>query len=331
MVQETENKKKKKVGELIVDNLQRFTILLISLVYIFQGIFNLTKKDATLVDILGNVGMSVAVGLILSSSFVSMGLKDGKKSPEFQTSLKVYGETKAKATPKLDKLAPWCEFKNVQELEYKKRDIIQAAGLSWKAYKFGYYDEHQEKLNEEQKQALERAKKCSISKLSSQELLSDLPSLNDKSLIFKNKSRFGQTEKEYQAKVGAQDAFFKIFIAVVCGLYGLTPLVTEENFGDVIAGVLWHTMQIIMWLTFGVTKYFNSKSFIENEYRQTHIIQKTEYLNEFIATMDNNPKVIEQYDDELEVDKYIIDFINKRKEIEDGRNKETNGDSAVSY
>lgn len=315
MGQETEIKKKKKLSDIIVDNLQKVTIVLISTVYIFQGVFALTKKNTSIIDILGSVGMSIIVGMVLTSSFVSMGLKDGKKSNDYQLSLKAYASTKVEATPDLDKLFAWCEYKNAQELESRKKDIIQGAGMNWKAYKFGYYNEHTERLNETQIKALEDAKKCSIVKLSSQELLSDLPNKNERKFsIFKINSRFGETESEYQRRISIKDAFIKVFIALVLGLYTLTPLITEENFLDVLSGVTWNMMQVIIWLTFGVTKYFNSKSFIENEYRQTHIIQKTEYLNEFIATIKNNPKVIESYEEDLEIDKYINEFINEKRQ-----------------
>lgn len=319
MIQETERKQKKKFAEVFKENLQKLTIALVSIIYITQGIFELSKKNTTLVDIIGSIGLSVSVGIILSSSFVSLGLKDGKKSEKMEHSLIAYAQTKVKATPNFDKLSAWCEYKNSQELMYRKKEIIQESGLNWKAYKFGYYEEHQERLNETQKQALEFAKNCSVPKLSSQELLSDLPHIKTgRMAILKNKrdahlSKFGQTEKEYQNKSNIQDIFTKLFIAIVCGLYGLSPLVTGDNISEVLAGVLWNTMQIVMWLAFGLTKYVNAKSFIEDEYRQTHIVQKTEYLNEFIATMENNPNVISEFDEDLEIDKYILEYISKKE------------------
>ena len=314
MTKETETNQKKKIGELLRENLQKITILLVSIIYITQGIFELTKKDTTILDILGNIGMSIVVGFIISSSFTSMGLKEGRGSDLFQNSLKVYGDTKVKATPHFDKLSSWCEYKNAQELEYKKKEIIQGVGLNWKAYKFGYYDEHTEKLNDIQKKAIEDAKNAKIYKLSSQDLLSDLPNKYGK--FNKRESKFGQTEREYKNKNNIYNFISKVAIAIVCGLYGLEPLINEENFKDVMAGVLWNAMQIVIWITFGVTKYINAKSFMEDEYRQTHIIQKTEYLNEFTVTMQNNPKVIEKYDEDLEINKYIEEYLKTKKEGE---------------
>lgn len=317
-----ENKQKKKISYIIKENLQKITILLVSVVYIVQGIFELQKKDATVLEIIGSVGLSIIVGIIISSNLTSMGLREGRNSELFQCSMKRYGETKSKATPYFDKISAWCEYKNFQELETKRKEIIQNAGLIWKAFKFGYYEEHQDKLSPKQLKALEQAKNAKIIKISAQELLSDLPKMKHH-VIFGKESKFGESEQDYRTRDNLVNTLTRLGLAVVCGLYSLEPLITQENSMEVLAGVLWNTMQIVMWLTLGIIKYSNAKSFIEDEYRQTHIIQKTEYLNEFIVTMQNNPKVIEDFDENKYIDEYIEDFILKIKNKEEIGN-ETN-------
>ena len=64
-------------------------------------------------------------------------------------------------------------------------------------------------------------------------------------------------------------------------------------------------------------KYANAKYFMEYEYRQSHVIQKTEYINEFYVTMENNPKVVEDFDEEQEIDKFILDFIKEKEKSKD--------------
>lgn len=311
-----EQREKRKFGEVLRDNLQKITIVLVSIVYITQGIFELAKKDASILEILGSIFLSVVVGTVISSNLSTLGLKDGRNSETFQNSLKSYGEAKAKATPNFDKLVSWCDYKNFQELELEKKDIIQSAGLNWRAYKYGYYDEHNEKLDENQKKALERAKHCSIIKLNSQDLFSDLSST--KHGVFGGKKigdKFGLTEKEFKTKSTANDLLIKVSMAVISGLYTLAPLITGENALEIIAGVIWNLLQVLIWLALGTMKYTSAKSFMEDEYRKTHIIQKTEYLNEFIITMQNNPKVIEEFDDSLEIDAYIESYLEEKERL----------------
>ena len=304
-----DTKEKRKFGDILKENLQKITIILVSIIYIVQGLFTIAKKDTSIWDILGSIAFSIIVGVVISSSMNSMGLKDGRKSQSFINSMKVYGETKEKATPYFDKLSAWCDYKNSVDLESQRKEIIQNAGLKWKLYKVGYYSKYKPEENEKIK-ALENANKCKIERLTSQQLLSDLPS--SKYI----KKRFGESEQEYKRRNAFFDTITKFITGIICGLYGLSPLITKDNFQEKMASVLWNTMQISMWLTFGVMKYVNAKSFIEDEYRQTHLIQKTEYLNEFIITIQNNPSVINEFDEDKEVQQYLDELMKEKENVE---------------
>ena len=67
-----------------------------------------------------------------------------------------------------------------------------------------------------------------------------------------------------------------------------------------------------MWLSFGFQKYIDSKYFMEYEYRQSHLVQKTELFNEFIVTMQNNPTIIYTYD--VNIDEEVDKFIKQKEE-----------------
>lgn len=320
-----ERKPRKKFVESFKEFFPKLVIIAISIVYISQGVFKITKRDTTLLAIFGAIGLSIIVGLVISANLKNMGLRDGRRSDIFLSSMKIYGDTKEKATPYFDKLFYWCEYKNDQELEVKKKEIIQSAGLNWKAYKVGYYEEHTERLSDKQIESVEKAKTCQIKRMTSQEILSDLPKM--KWGKFSDESRFGESEQDYKIRGFVFNTISRFFVGIVCGLYSLSPLLTQENFSQVIAGVLWNTIQILLWLALGIMEYSNSKDFIEVEYRQTHIIQKTELLNEFIVTMQNDPKKIEKYDEDAEIEQYIQDYIAQKarqreeEKVNDGQNE----------
>ena len=300
--------KDKKSTEALKNNLQKIIITLICLLYVAQGIFSIVKKDGTVLEILGDISLSIIVGVALSINFNSMGLKDGRNSELFQSSIATYGEAKVKATKYFDKLPNWCDFKNEQELEFAKKNIILEAGLNWKAYKYGYYKNKEvfnNKLDDKQKKEVLKADKLKIPKLTTQELLSDLPHI-------KSKNKFGRDINEYVSKNIASELFNKVFMSIICGLFGLEPIITGSNAAEIIAGILWNAFQIAIWIIFGVFKYNNSKSFIEDEYRQTHIISKTEYLNEFIITIENNVDFL-TLKEEAYVDKEIKKFIEEKE------------------
>lgn len=305
-----EEKEKKSVGEVVRENLQKIVIVIVSLIYIVQGLFTLQTKNATILDILGSIAISVVVGVIISASLNSMGVKDGRKSNAFIQSIKTYGETKEKATEYFDKLQAWCDYKNTIELEAKRKEVIQNAGLKWKLYKVGYYEKNTPK-QAEQVTAIDKAKHMKIEHLTPNQLLSDLP--NSKLM----KKRFGEDEHGFQVRNFFSDLVSRIGVGVVCGMFGLAPLITEDNVQEKLANMLWNTMQISMWITIGLTKYASAKAFIENEYRQTHIIQKTELLNEFIVTCQKCPEVFEKFDEDAELNEFIKELTNGREKSEE--------------
>ena len=317
----TNPKKKRKLVEILKENLQKIIIGAISVIYITQGLFQIKRKDATLWDIMGSIGMSIIVGSVIWGNLRIMGIRDGRRSEIFVASTKSYAIAKEKATPEFDKLSAWCEYKNDQELEAKRKSIVQGAGLNWKAFKLGYYDDEKNytRLNEKQVEAIQNARSCTIYRINSQEILSDLPSLANK-----NGNRFGESQREYLLKHEFTDVLMRVMVGMVAGMYGLSPLITGENASEIIAGVVWNTLQIIAFIAFGIYKYGQSKSFIEDEYRQTHIVQKTELLNEFIVTMQKNPDIVNKYEDDLEMEEYIKKYIEMKQKIKENNSNGTN-------
>lgn len=311
------NNNKKTFGDVLKDNLQKILLVIVSILFVLQGMFTIAKKDTTIVNILGSMSITAVVGITISNLYNRMGIKKGLNSPKTIASCEAYGKSKEKATPNLDKLSSWCEYKNSKELELAKKDIIQKAGLKWKAFKLGYYDEHKDKLSEEQKKSLEKAKNYEIDKITQSDLLT-------LSIATKNRSgkKFGKSIEAYNKENFLTDVGSKLAIGIIGGLYGLMPLITEENATTMIAGLIWNAMQLAVMFVFGLLKYSNAISFIEDEFRQDNIILKTEYLNEFNVTMMNNPKVIEEFDEEEEINDYINSLVEKKIEEKEKENDE---------
>ena len=283
-------------------NFQKILILLVSSLYIIQGAFKLTQTQASIVEVLGNAALSIVLGVTISNTLRSSGLQAGRRSDIFASSMKAYGEVKVKATPYFDKLSQWCLFKNNNELLEKRRDIIQRGGLHWKAYLHGYYDTHLNTLTSEQLKVYYKAKHAKIPKLVANELLSDLP------VSKTSRSKFGISEQTYKHSNVFFDIITKLTISIIGAYYMLEPILNQEG----VANIIWHTIQIGLWITLGILKYCEAKNFMENEYRQTHIVQKTEYLNEFVVTMQNNPTVIEEVEDNTGVTQDIEEFLREK-------------------
>lgn len=297
---------KNKITSAIKDKLQVIVIVFLSLIYILHGLFSFEETEKTVLEVLGEIAWSVTIGLVITVMFTGQGLKDGRTTELFKSSLKAYAEAKDKATPYFDRLATWCSYKNTHDLEIKKKEMLESSGLNYRAYQTGYYEAHPEKLNEDQVKVIEEVKKCTILRITQRELLSDMPRNQ-----FSEKHRFGETVFEYKTKDTFVEIISRLGIAIVCGLYTLEPAASADW-----AGLVWNLLQIAVWLGLGLQKYSNSKYFMEYEYRQSHLVQKTELFNEFVVTMQNNPNVIYTYDVNIdeEVDKFLAEKENLNEE-----------------
>ena len=89
-----------------------------------------------------------------------------------------------------------------------------------------------------------------------------------------------------------KDAIMMLFWSAIFSGYILMPIIN----GDTLPSVLWNTWQVICWVAGGVSKYQDAKDFMVNEYRQTHLVEKTETLGEFLSIMENNESLLDKYD-----------------------------------
>lgn len=278
--------------EIIKHNLSRIIIVLICITYIAQGMFVIVKADFDLETFIGRIGTSLICGLAIYTSMRESGIQDAKASDTYISSLQLYALTKSKIVKKY-LLNAFCVYKNKQAIEEKKQEILEQNGLDYTMYKKGKYDKNSvlySTLENEEKKALEIVEKQAfvVRSINTKYLLSDSPKLDKKKL---KKGEIAIEVSEYKRKSFFTDLFNMILWAAIFSLYGLEPI-TSGSWEK----ILWNTWQIICWISCGISKYLSSRNFIENEYRQSHLVYKIELLEEFIQILQDNPALIEPYD-----------------------------------
>lgn len=310
---------KKNIFKILKSKIYIIAIVVVSIFYVFYGLFNFEKTGKSVVEILGSIGMSFIIGLSLVNFLRKEGLKSARDDETYKNSLILYAEAKEKAKPYYDKLPAFCVYKTEQDKTNIKREIITNANLSYFKYLKGFYKDKQD-LEEYQKKAIEEANVVKIEPYQTSKILSDLPNEG----ILGIKSRYGRDEKQYIAQKNVSGILSKVIWAILSGYYTLGPLNSDN-----LPQAVWNALQIAIWLAFGSIDYANAKEFIINEYRQTHIIQKTSFLEEFITLMEKEPEKLNQYDDELMFKQYLENEEKKNNLIEENKEEkkgeETNG------
>lgn len=287
---------KKKVVDKLIGALDWFLLLLIGATYIAQGFFYFKRNDKSIFAIVGEGALAFALGLIFYVVLRSRGLRYGRKAEQFIASSELYAIAKEETKPFRNKTGAYCLFRSEQEFETSKRECIENAGLNYENWKKGIYTpELIEKmhLSDEQRRALIDVSKIKYEYIEPRQLYSDLPQMSERKR--KKYGRYGMGDKDYALSNNFRDGILMVFWAILFGGFALDKF---ENFS--VATVLWHCLQVVMWVGFGLYKFFQAYSFMINEYRQTHIIQKTEILNDFISLYKNNPKILDKYDYELQ-------------------------------
>lgn len=309
---EKATKKKNKVFENILSHLEILVIAIIGVLYVCQGLYQFAAKNATLVEIIGSIVESFIVGLMIYTNLRKLGLRAGRKDENFIASIGYYSNAKEKTKNYREKTPAFCNYKNKQTLDTLRKDLIEDVGLSYTLWKQGFYSKQSyEELNldKDQIHTLETIKSIKAPKIRPNELYSDLPHYSTKQAL--KYGQFGQDEKSYTFINGATDALFMFVSAIITGYFGLEPIINADS----LAQALWNLIQLIIWISFGVMKYYQSYMFMVNEYRQTHIIQKAEILYEFISIMSKNPHALDEYDDELK-------YLKKLEEEKENENEQ---------
>ncbi|MGN1337334.1 MAG: hypothetical protein ACI4WW_02550 [Candidatus Coprovivens sp.] len=305
-----EVKEKKNWFKIFKSRIYILSIVIVSIGYVFYGLFNVETTGKTIVEIIGSCIISLLIGLSITTFLRKEGFRSGRLSDIFQSSLLDYAESKEKAQNNFDKLNQFCAYKTEQEIIAIKREIIINANLKYDTFVKGGYNNKilYEKLEDYQKKALKHAQNVRVKPYQTKDLLSDLP--NETKF---NHKRFGYDENDYIRAKGISSFITKILLSIIGGYFTLAPL----NTGN-ISQCVWNAIQICIWLLFGTIDFMNAKEFILNDYRQTHIVQKSSLLKEFNTLMINNPHKLDNYDYELMYQNAIEEEKKKLEVNEDG-------------
>lgn len=280
----------------LIESIDKFVIVGISILYVVQGLFTITKSDKSLIDILGSILEGFIVGLTVYMTMRRMGIKQGRKSKPFQDSLDLYANVKDETKPFRHKSNAFCRLKNEENLLNAKIEFLEDNGLSYELYEKGFYDDKQNVLRigleEYQVKALDEVKNIKVAKIRPRELYSDLPKMSKRQE--EKYGMWGKDEKNFSIIETMKDATSMLIFAIVGGYWVLNPIINDKA----LANAIWNAIQLLIWFGFGLLKYFASYSFMINEYRQSHIIQKTELLNEFISIEKYRPEKLDRYDHE---------------------------------
>lgn len=259
------------------DNMVNLILVLVCIVYIFRGIATIEYSGKTIFQIIADTFITFIVGIAIKSLMGKNGIIDGRKSDKFMRTSKLYGQQLDSITPNIEHLDAYCDYKNWLVLRRKQTTILRKAGLSYRLFSLGEYDNNPDPNIQS---VIKKAREVDTFQITSTMILNVVDSSEEEtrvlSLDIKN---YEKTKLRNNILIGVSTSL----------LFGLCTL--ERGIFD-IAGILWTTIQVAIFLMLGALEYLNCFEFISENFRGK-IIVVIGYIDEFKNLITKRPELFD--------------------------------------
>jgi hypothetical protein len=115
--------------------------------------------------------LTIVISLYVANINYSTTVRSTMLTETFSKTLSHYQKKKEEIEKYTQYIPDFCAYKNIQEYELAKRDIVESAGLNYKHYSSDNFDES--KLEPWQKKVLKKIKRIKVQKLKTSDLLQE--------------------------------------------------------------------------------------------------------------------------------------------------------------
>ena len=272
--------------EALYKNAGYLAVLLISIVYIASSLVVISKTGKSVYEIIGTGVLSLIVGVLITGSFRSIGIRKGDESEKMLATNELHAKAVEDITPYIDKLDSFCERENKRALKGIRTRILAKAGLKYDdcfdqngialelpllKLEENASEEVQKatkKRNREREKAYKKAVHIKVKPLLASNLTSDGVSAD-------NPFNFGDSKKQYTKQKSASDIASRVLMAIIFGYFSVS-FVANVDF----ASLIWNALQIVMYVVGGIIQMYSSYMWIVDDYRSS-VIKKIDYLQKF--------------------------------------------------
>lgn len=254
-----------------------FVVAIACVVYVIRGFVTIVETGKTIGEIIADGFVSALFGFFISKLLSLQGLAKGEQDPNVIKTNNLHAKTVEKISPKIYQLDEWCEMKNREALKTAQSKKLATAGVAYEDFVKGIYriittDGEkfviERELPKEKLKVVKKARKISLTPLTSSALTSDGGNIVDPYYL-------GMEKKEYTIKRDGKQLISKIMCGVLFGFYGV-KLIADFN----VSNLIWTAIQVALFLIMGVISYLQAYFFIVDEYRH-RIIKKIDNLEKF--------------------------------------------------
>lgn len=303
-----------KVKNGVINNIFIIIVGVACLAYISYGIIDISETGKSVTQIIMDGAIAFLFATFIIKMFDIDALKRGNKIEVVINKQKDHEKVANEVAEHCDLLEKWCLYKNKQAYITARTRILEAVGIK-------YSDYENKKINidaltKEQRQAVHKADKVKITKLSTNYLLSETAKTNDPHNI-------GRSKIDYERSTELTSMFSRIATMLIAGYYSV-DLITSAN----LMSLVWAFVQVVFFLLMGGLRWGQTYLYMNDEY-PNFIQGKINYLKEFLRVVESGEmqKIIAKQQEQNCVSFPFL-LVNQNKESEYGellRRTEQNG------
>lgn len=257
--------KSEKIANFFKDNLINFIIVLIVVIYIVRGIAKIVKTNATVDEIIADGILTFVVSITIKLLFRKKAIMVGFEKPSVKATCNAYGDSINSIAPNIDKLDEFCDDENKNRLRIEQTTFLLKYGVKYAEFESGKYevlpsrkgiDSRQYKLLKYKHKGCTKAKKIRIFRYTSKLITNAYDTTESE------RELLTASTKKYQSKQFLMNALIGAVCGVLFGYYTLGK--GEIN----VENIIWCSLQMALYLAFGMIEYFNTLEYITKTIRE---------------------------------------------------------------
>lgn len=252
------DKVSKKAAKGIKSKIGYFSIVIISVVFLAIGFFDIDTTGKTVLGILLSSALTLMVGISVTKAWAKQGLIEGGADEVNKKAVKDHANKVIEATPYFRYGDEWSEVETKSALRDARYNILMTQGLYYNDYfdeegRFiGKYKIAEKKFSKSEKLAIKLQNRTikvavtfKVTPLTVTSLTSGLKTSLDRNFL-------GLTEDEFEKKKGKQDIRMKFAISIIFGMFSL-KLVENPNW----ASFVYSAIQVAFFQVSGALAYYS--------------------------------------------------------------------------
>jgi len=254
----------KATGEFIRRKFGILSVSIISMVYIFWGMFTMQQSGKTVIQVIAAGVLSWLVGYSISQLLVLQGLLCGADDTQVMEGKQKHIDIAFEANEYADVADDWAERENAAVLKAARTHILMTASMRYSDYfdEDGNYKDsvtitepaadaprHLKQRYATMVTALKKAFKVKITPVSMVRLSAE----STASLDYNNT---GMEPSEYQKVVAKRSAISKLLMGALFGMFTIVPAMNGW------AGFYYGLLQVAIYLVNGFIAFYNSYQFM---------------------------------------------------------------------